>query len=253
MDKIIIWALFDSGNGCYKQASEKYDNIEVYSVGLDIQNQNDHFINLNLAQYEYGAKENILFKELDKLPKPDVIIASPPCESWSVASSMKNGNACWKQEQVAPDLFSKGKKMSRFTIREKKEYERYQFIYEKSFIKRVNGELCTFNLIEIIKHYNPRYFIIENPSASRIWDYIEKVMDFELKYENPVKYGNYDNYPIPKPTKFKGNIHLPLNNNKVVTDVDFRHWSADYNQRSDIPLSLVKVIFDTFIENLQQK
>ena len=253
MEKIIIWALFDSGNGCYKQASEEYDNIEVYSVGLDIQNQNDHFINLNLAQYEYGSKENILFKELDKLPKPDVIIASPPCESWSVASAMKDGNACWKQEKIEPSLFTSKQQLSRFTIRRKKDYEKYQFIYENSFIKRINGELCTFNLIEIIKHYKPKFFIIENPLASRIWEYIEDVINFPLPFKNPVKYGNYDNYPIQKPTRFSGNIELPLNNTNIKTGLDLRSSKADYNKRSNIPLSLVQVIFDTCIENLQQK
>ena len=34
-----------------------------------------------------------LWDVLDKLEPPDVILASPPCESWSVASAMKGGNA----------------------------------------------------------------------------------------------------------------------------------------------------------------
>lgn len=29
-----------------------------------------------------------LWEPLDKLDRPDVILASPPCESWSVASAM---------------------------------------------------------------------------------------------------------------------------------------------------------------------
>ena len=41
--------------------------------------------------------DNKLFDELDKLPKPDLIIASPPGERWSVASAMWGGNASWKQ------------------------------------------------------------------------------------------------------------------------------------------------------------
>lgn len=52
-DKKIVWALFDSGNGCYKQAIEKYykDEFEIYSVGIDIENKHSHFLNLNLADY----------------------------------------------------------------------------------------------------------------------------------------------------------------------------------------------------------
>ena len=90
-EKMIIWALFDSGNGCYKQVADTMEDIEIYSVGLDVQNKNAHFINLNLASYDYVSKKNPIYKELDKLPTPDLIIASPPCESWSVASSMWGG------------------------------------------------------------------------------------------------------------------------------------------------------------------
>ena len=165
---MIVWALFDSGNGCYKQVADTMEELELYSVGLDVQNKNTHFINLNLASYDYVSKENEIYKTLDKLPQPDLIIASPPCESWSVASSMKDGNACWKQEKGDDCLFSPQTPLSKFTIRDYKDYEKYQYFPEKQFIRRINGELCTFNLIEIIKKYKPKYYIIENPAFSRI-------------------------------------------------------------------------------------
>lgn len=98
---MIVWALFDSGNGSYtkgiKELNEKrLCNIEVYPIGIDIEKRNNHFINLNLADYSRLFGDNTLFGTLDKLPKPDLIIASPPCESWSNASAMTGGNACWK-------------------------------------------------------------------------------------------------------------------------------------------------------------
>lgn len=96
---MITWALFDSGNGCYNQAAKKFDEIELYSIGLDVYQKHNHFINLNLADYGRMFGDNTLFNTLDKLPKPDLIIASPPCESWSNASGMRGGNASWKQEQ----------------------------------------------------------------------------------------------------------------------------------------------------------
>lgn len=240
---MIVWALFDSGNGCYKQVADTMEELELYSVGLDVQNKNTHFINLNLASYDYVSKENEIYKTLDKLPQPDLIIASPPCESWSVASSMKDGNACWKQEKGDDCLFSPQTPLSKFTIRDYKDYEKYQYFPEKQFIRRINGELCTFNLIEIIKKYKPKYYIIENPAFSRIWEYIEKILGFEIEFENPVKYGNYDDYPISKPTKFKSNIKLNLNNANVKTKVNWENFSKDYNTRSNIPLSLIKEIF----------
>ena len=42
---MIVWALFDSGNGCYKRSADEIDDIEIYSIGLDIENKNNHFIN----------------------------------------------------------------------------------------------------------------------------------------------------------------------------------------------------------------
>lgn len=98
---MIVWALFDSGNGSYTKGVKKLDkDIEIYPIGIDIEKKNNHFINLNLADYSRLFGNNTLFDTLDKLPKPDLIIASPPCESWSNASAMDRGNACWKQDKV---------------------------------------------------------------------------------------------------------------------------------------------------------
>ncbi|MGH2155910.1 DNA methyltransferase, partial [Enterococcus faecalis] len=74
---MIVWALFDSGSGCNKRSAQKFEDIRIYSIGLDIENKNDHFIHLNLADYSYMFNHNNLFKVLDKLPKPDLTIASP--------------------------------------------------------------------------------------------------------------------------------------------------------------------------------
>lgn len=251
--KLVVWALFDSGNGCYKQVADELENVEIYSVGLDIKNKNTHFINLNLASYDYAKKENEIFKTLDKLPKADLIIASPPCESWSVASSMKNGNACWKQEKVDTGLIKSDIQLSKFTIRDYIDYENYQFYPERQFIRRINGELCTFNMIEIIKRYQPRYYIIENPATSKMWEYIDKILGFKIEYENPTRYGNYDDYPIAKPTKFKSNIDLKLNNENVNSKVKWKLWTKDYNTRSNIPLSLIRDIFNVVLEDFKEE
>lgn len=244
---MIVWALFDSGNGCYKRSAQKFEDIEIYSIGLDIENKNDHFIHLNLADYSYMFNDNKLFKVLDKLPKPDLIIASPPCESWSVASAMKNGNACWKQE-LGDSLFEPQQPLSRFTIRSHEDYRGTQFKPEKSLIKRINGELCIVNTINIIKKYNPKYFIIENPAHGRIWEYIEKILGFHIPYDNLTYYNNYD-YPIKKPTKFKSNLQLDLKSEKIPNEVIFKSgFSRNYNERSNIPEKLVDDIFKKVLE-----
>ena len=88
-----IWGLFDDGNGCYKQAVDEFNMNEggqhkIISIGIG-----DACINQDLAVNTLH-QTMALWDVLDKLEPPDVILASPPCESWSVASAMKGGNAC---------------------------------------------------------------------------------------------------------------------------------------------------------------
>ena len=171
-------------------------NIEIYSIGMDIENKNNHFINLNLADYGRLFGDNTLFGALDKLPKPDLVIASPPCESWSNASAMENGNACWKRNDVSDSLFAPQVRPSPFTIRANRDYESayINYQYDRQFLKRVNGELTAFNTIEIIKRYRPQFWVIENPAADRLWPYIEDIIGFRIPYKNLARYNNYD-YP----------------------------------------------------------
>ena len=257
---MIAWALFDSGNGSYTKAvnelnKELKEKIKIFPIGVDIEKKNDHFIELDLADYKRMFGDNTLFDTLDKLPKPDLIIASPPCESWSVASAMKNGNACWKQEKIEDDgIVTSKQKMSRFTIRAKKDYDEdnKNLRYDKQFMKRINGELCVFNTIEIIKRYKPKFFVIENPATGRIWDYIETIMGFELAHKNPTRYNNYG-YPISKPTKFASNIDLKLKNKFIKNEVEWEKFSASYNERSNIPQELVIDIFKEVIKHNKEK
>lgn len=250
MEQLIIWALFDSGNGCYKKVADNMPNVELYSIGLDIESKNDHFINLNLGDYSHIFGDTTLIDELAKLPHPDLIIASPPCESWSVASAMKGGNASWKQE-TGDSLFSSQTPLSRFTIRGHKDYETVQFKFEKSLINRINGELCTFNTIKIIKHFKPKYYIIENPATSRMWEYIENIIGFDIPYDNLTYYNNYG-YELKKPTKFKSNIDLKLKREHIHVGHSMPEVMSGYNNRSNIPEKLVENIFCEILNKLKE-
>ena len=243
---MVIWALFDSGNGCYKQVGETMEDVEIFSVGLDIENKNTHFVHQNLADYGRLFGDNSLWNNLDKLPKPDLIIASPPCESWSVASSMHEGNACWKRENVN-EWAETTKDSSPFTIRDISDYDGYQYNPINQTMKRVNGELCTLNLTEIIRRYQPKYWVIENPELSKIWDYMPRVLGFELPHVNKVRYSNYG-YEIDKPTRFSSNLWLNLDaERRIVTEKNFKDING-YNNRSDIPLDLVREIFTQVLD-----
>ncbi len=115
--------------------------------------------------------------------------------------------------------------------------------FEKLYMKRINGELTAFNTIQIIKRYQPRYWIIENPANSKIWEYIRTIFMFELPYLNLTRYNNYD-YPLQKPTKFASNIDLGLKNDIIKQEIAWRHFSKSYNERSNIPQKLVIEIFE---------
>lgn len=244
-----IWGLFDSGNSCYKKAVHEYNSQwggqhHITSIGIDRENKNSDFINQDLA-INTLFDDKALFEKLDMLDRPDVVLASPPCESWSVASAMKGGNACWKQEKdMTINLFGEYEQGSKFTIRNQADYENYQFKYDKSFLTRINGEMCIYNTLKIIDRYQPKVFVIENPAYGRIWEYIENVIGFDIPYENLTFYNNYG-YPVQKATKFGSNIDLKLLNQKKKGKISLKHYNTGsnrYNSRSNIPLNLVKAI-----------
>lgn len=267
---MIIWALFDSGNSCYKKAVETYfpHDFKIFSIGIDKENKKENqeqFIHLDLADYSPLFGENILFETLDQLPKADIILASPPCESWSVASALAGGNLCWQVESINT-LFGTYTTDNRFSLRD---FESFNKRYDKdsgALIKpywwktvynRINGELCAFNLIRIIERYEPAIWIIENPQSSRLWDYYEHIHSFK-GIKNLAHYHAYDDDFSKKPTIFLSNILIPLKTDhhklaKVTINygkANGRRVISTYNERSNIPLLLIKDILKTCLERL---
>ena len=262
---MIVWALFDSGNGCYKQAIEKYFlelEIEVFSIGMDIENRNSHFLHVDLSSFDELFGKNTLFERLDKLPKPDVILASPPCESWSVASSMENGNRCWYTQKIET-LLDEYQAENHFTLRTKEQLERnnqthFRAHWYKTVYNRINGELCAFNTIRIIERYEPKIWVIENPQSSKMWKYFHQIHQFE-GYKNVAYYYAYDKNFSRKPTTFYSNVWLnllkteekasivmsPINKKKKE---DRKTIGRSYNQRSNIPLNLIEDIMNQILQ-----
>lgn len=415
-NKKVIWALFDSGTGSYKQAVKKYfdDEADIYSVGIDIENKSTDFLNLNLGDISEYFGESLLFQELDKLPKPDIILASPPCftgetrvntprgykridkikvgdevytfngkikkvlkvggkvsfknvilsingiekeistttnhpflvankrnisnqykkeigvvnieeelicipkflkkkpklfefenelfyflkitkktifsepslvynievedehnycvenvavfncESWSNASAMLSGNTAWytdpsiKNKKTVPVLGEND-----FTIRTKehiktKDHTPFKKHWWKTVYSRLNGEMCAFNTIRIIEHYNPEVWIIENPQASKLWKYYKQIHSFE-GFKNIAHYAAYEPEEFSKkPTCFYSNIELDLKKMKKgeKSKLTFQGKgknaiSRSYNIRSKIPLSLIKDILEQSFKEIK--
>lgn len=204
-------------------------------------------MNFDLADFSelFGAK-NIGERLLEKLPRPDIIVASPPCESWSHATSINNGNVHWKR--YASRLYPENKIFQLQDPDVTSGFVGGQNI--KTFYTRVNGELCHQNTWEIIKKTRPKVFMVENPD-NYSWDYIQKYVPGGIPkiYMNKVVYSAYEpGYFSPKREIFGSNIKLKLrdfaiekNGNSILGG---KGVGKDYSTRSKIPETLLKDFFE---------
>lgn len=170
--KLVCWALFDSETGDYMSTVHHYfeDKIDVYGVGISHYGKNtDHYVNFDLSDFtELFGADNIGKKLLKILPKPDIIVASPPCESWSHMTSINNGNIHWKR--YASKFYPENKVFQLQDVKASSAFVKNNGI--KTFYTRVNGELCHQNTWEIIKVTKPKVFMVENPD-NYSWEYIQ--------------------------------------------------------------------------------
>jgi len=259
-NKVIVWCLFDSGGGSYQQAINKYfkNTLESFSIGMDIEKNHSNFIHLDLGSIGELFDDHSMWLELDKLPLPHIILASPPCEAWSMASAIKGGgNNCWRSVGASS------------AIRTKAELDAinatgtpYKRIYWKTKYRRLNAEATAFNTLRIIERYAPKVWVIENPRTSQLWNYYEHVCSFK-GFKNVAHYHAYDieNFS-KKPTIFYSNRQLSLKTSKEKPKLFFkkceaglaggRDISRSYNVRSRIPLKLIKDMLEQILKKENQ-
>ncbi len=209
----------------------KDEPIEVHSVGInDVQfPESDRFfyhrIDLSLGNFN-------LIDDLKKLPKPDIILASPPCESWSGADCAG---------KMVRSIGRDGK----WIVMNKSYYDEYNEtchpVKRRYFIQkersRLVGESTVGGTIEIIEHFKPKVWVIENPQTSKTWEFQRNHWDFK-GHENLAYYSAYDSNFSPKPTIFKSNIKLNLLNKRAPGNKD--HMArGSYSKRSSIPSDLI--------------
>ncbi|VEU70328.1 class I SAM-dependent methyltransferase [Mycoplasmopsis glycophila] len=235
MKKLVIWGLFDDANRCYYHSLK--DKYEIYSIGINKKNEeNYHQLNLSILNDD-------LFNELDKLPKPDIILASPPCNSWSKADT----NTMFVEKiDVSGDKANIQLKTFEF-------YDKHNIAAPKTKIRNpvskaklfLNGFSTALSTIEIIKHYKPKYFAIENPYQSNIWKILE-IFNFSQKHIlNRTMYSHYDEEFTNKPTIFLSNINLNLKWDKPEKNgKNLNRFSR--KDRSNIPKSLIQEIIMKF-------
>lgn len=246
MSKPIIWALFDDANCCYKKAIEKYfDNqFTVYSIGINDHNFciEDKYI---YKKIDLSINNPDLISSLKKLPKPDIILASPPCESWSIADCAGKMLRSIKDET--------------WIIKNKDYYDNYNLTASKckkryflqKEMSRIVGEATASGTMYIIEYFKPKVFIVENPATSKIWEYFKNHWCVN-GYFNNTYYAAYDNSFSLKPTTFLSNLKFNLKDEKVEGNKGHMLFSR-YNDRSNIPLNLIAEIITQVKDYLENQ
>ncbi len=206
--KKIIWSLFDSETAITKELES--ENYKVYTIGIASSSSiTNDFINIDLS------KKSCL-KKLSKLPRPDIIFASPPCETWV---RLNIGNV-------------------RFFVRNYREYNLYwQKDFKPNDFKeehrecRLMGQQTAYWTAKIIKKFNPELWVVENGASSFIFKYLYKYHNLK-GYKNYARYSAYDNIEFSeKPTIFYSNKKFMLRNNIVKSNKKIAP-SLKYNRRN---------------------
>lgn len=237
--KKVIWSLFDSETAITQELnSEEYI---VYSIGLPSSTSiTDNFISMDLSRKS-------CLNKLEKLPKPDIILASPPCETWVTVNignvvhfnrNFNEYNLYW-QKNFKPNNFTKKHKNNRLL-----------------------GQRTAYFTFKIIEKFKPEYWCIENGSSSLIFNYLNKYFGLS-GYKNKTYYSSYDNVNFGrKPTTIFSNKKMILRNDfkkSNIATVDHLKGSKrgtkevkmTYSERSAVPIQLYQHILD-IIENKQQ-
>ena len=234
MSKKIIWSLFDSETAITQQLNS--DVYEVYSIGLPSSSAyTDNFIHIDLSRKS-------CLRKLQQLPKPDIIFASPPCETWVTVNI---GNI----------------------IHFKRNYNEYNLYWQRNFKGndftekhrqlRLLGQKTAYWTSEIIKKFNPSLWCIENGSSSLIFKYLYKYHGLKGN-QNKTFYSSYDNINFGrKPTTIYSNWKMNLRTDykkgsKVIESVSLKNrkegikYLNDYSERSAVPIQLYHHILNTY-------
>ena len=228
-----ILALFDDGNGSVKKALPEHD---VVSVGIG---NADVVMDLS----DLGNIKKLV--DMHKDNPFDLLMASPPCESWSFATAGDNGNAYRDKNSLALRTFQNWKKHPYVSVRKLVERNAPEIpaVYSRYLRKGVNGDLTALFTAELVKALGIP-FVIENPQSSMLF---ERMKRNGLNFiKNNACYSAYsDEFPL-KRTGFASNVEMNLKNANKAT---FRMKQVKSNRkilRSSIPSDLIKHIVSHF-------
>ncbi len=240
----IVWDLCGgSQNSVYKAIGDDL-SYEIYTLDINSTLAHNKQIQVDLTRAD-------IIDWLDKnLPKPDIIVASPNCAAFSVINNVGEG----ERIGITKD----------FKVRELDEIQKIIdthkfFKYRKAERERetaITGLALAKSVADIINHFKPKYWYIENPNSSRIWAYLEQFID---GYKNLTYYNNYDDDFSQKPTYFMSNIKLELLREKKTNEKFIKKQSrsqvyivhkraGESGSNVKIPKQLIQHIFRLFGE-----
>lgn len=217
----IVWALYDDGNMSWYNCGYDKSKYRVISIGIQEHNDLEDYYKIDLRLSNYN-----LINELSKLPKPDIIVASPPCESWS-------GADC-KARIYNNDL----------TFKNESWYDEYNLTCSKNkrrnwiskMRNKIIGEDTLLATIHIIKTFKPKSWVIENPKSSYMWKYISLYI-YIYGENNDTYYNCYNKMFSKKPTRFFSNKKITLKQDNVRSNNSMNY--CGYQERSAIPKELL--------------
>lgn len=226
--KKVVYALFDDGNQSVKKTLEPL-GYEVYSFGIQ---KKDTVINCDLTNF------NDFIEKTKNLPKPDLIFANPPCETFSIGTasgyeSGKKGNIYYYNDGTQITDFEDWKTATYNNVKtmkkDKKEY------FDNLIVKRDISEKLHSNTDKIINYFGVPG-VIENPQTSYCWKLFHK--DF---IQSVAHYIAYDNSYTKKPTIFASNIELELKTapKGLKQEKKWGYATGNYNNRSAVPETLI--------------
>ena len=204
--QIVVWDLFGGGQNSVYQSLRENSLFDVWTFDITEPTREQHI--------KQDLTVNNIIEVLENYPKPDIIVASPLCQSFSQVLQLKGGGTCfWKKEN--------GLLVERPTAEFealKSGFTKYLKADKQLQIKRL-GEKCINNTLAIIEHFKPSVWYIENPATSLMWYYIDNnkadwVVTNGPVFKNKTYYNNYG-FIIQKATIFLSNIDLHLKHEKI--------------------------------------
>lgn len=161
--KKIVWDLFGGGQNSVYNALKKTNFYKIYTFDVTKPSRKNQY------DKDLSVEPTKLIEYFKKFPKPDIIVASPLCQSFSSIKSMKGGGtACWMYNKNKTKLIKRTKK----SFYENRLGWCYQEIWEHDKFIAILGEKCLLNTIALIEYFKPKYWYIENPKSSYMWKYI---------------------------------------------------------------------------------